>query len=49
MADVVVFGVFRSLEGYAVFADLMFNSRLQPWYARMVARVGPTARLPAAP
>jgi hypothetical protein len=50
LADVVVFGIVRSLEGYSVFSDVMINSRLQPWYARMTQLTGPPARVnPATP
>jgi hypothetical protein len=40
VADVTVFGAFRSLEGLDTFRDLMANSQVGPWYDRMRQAVG---------
>ena len=37
--DLAVFGVIRAIAGMDTFTDVMANTRLQPWYARMAAAV----------
>lgn len=44
LADVSVFGVLRSLEGYPTFDDMLANTDVQSWYERMTAVVGTSAR-----
>ena len=46
LADVSVFGVLRSLEGYPTFDDMVANTDILPWYERMAAVVGASARMP---
>jgi microsomal prostaglandin-E synthase 2 len=43
-ADVSVFGVLRSLEGYDTFDDMLANTRISEWYTRMAGVVGEPAR-----
>ena len=45
LADLAVFGVVRAVTGTDTFNDLMQNSRIGGWYARMFEAVGPPARL----
>ena len=45
LADLAVFGVIRAIAGMDTFTDVMANTRLQPWYARMAAAVGEPSRL----
>jgi microsomal prostaglandin-E synthase 2 len=45
LADLAVFGVVRAVTGTDTFNDLMQNSRIGGWYARMFEAVGPSARL----
>lgn len=40
LADVTVFGALRSLEGLATFDDMMANTAVGPWYARMQKATG---------
>ena len=44
LADVSVFGVLRSLEGYPTFDDMLVNTDVGGWYERMAAVVGSSAR-----
>ena len=44
-ADLSVFGVLRSLEGYDTFADLLDNTHVGGWYKRMEQQVGAPARV----
>ncbi len=48
LADLSVFGVLRAIDHTNTFRDAMANTKIKPWYDRMVAAVGPSARLPAA-
>ena len=45
LADISVFGVLRSLEGYPTFDDMLANTDIQAWYNRMAETVGKSARL----
>lgn len=47
LADISVFGVLRSIEGYDVFADVMANTHVRDWYARMVQAVGAASQIAA--
>ncbi len=46
LADLAVFGVARAVVGTDTFHDLQHATEMAPWYERMVAAVGPSARLP---
>lgn len=46
LADLSVFGILRAVAKTATFNDVMTNSRIRPWYQRMEAAVGGSARLP---
>lgn len=45
LADLSMFGVIRSVTGTDTFMDLMHNSRIAPWYERMMAVVGASSRI----
>ena len=44
LADLAVFGVMRSVVGTDTFHDLLHSTRVAPWYERMMAAVGDSAR-----
>jgi microsomal prostaglandin-E synthase 2 len=44
-ADLSMFGVIRSVTGTPTFHDLMHNTRIGPWYERMMGAVGDSARI----
>lgn len=44
MADLSVFGVVRSVAGLDTFDDLMQNTAIAPWFARMTDKVGASMR-----
>ena len=44
LSDLSAYGVLKALERTPTFKDLMANSRISEWYARVDARVGPSAR-----
>lgn len=45
IADVAVFGVMRSLTNFDTFNDVMTSTKVKPWYERMQAAVGESARI----
>ncbi|GAQ83873.1 Glutathione S-transferase family protein [Klebsormidium nitens] len=49
LADLAVFGVLRPIRNMQTGRDLMANSKIGPWYARMEAEVGESNRLSDAP
>ena len=46
LADLAVYGVLKSVTGTDTFMDVMHQSRVGPWYERMMERVGESSRLP---
>ncbi len=46
LADLAVFGVLKSVTGTDTFMDVMHQSRIGPWYERMMECVGGSSRLP---
>lgn len=46
LADLAVFGVVRSVVGTDTFMDLLHNTRIAPWYEKMMSVVGDSARVP---
>lgn len=44
LADLAVYGVIRSIVGTPTFNDMMHNSRIFPWYKRMMDSVGASSR-----
>jgi microsomal prostaglandin-E synthase 2 len=49
LADLAVFGVLRPIRNMQTGRELMENSKIGPWYARMEAEVGRSNRLPEVP
>ena len=45
LADIAVFGVIRAISGMDTFTDIMANTKLQPWYARMSQVVGEASKI----
>ncbi|KAL4857532.1 Prostaglandin E synthase 2 [Chlorella vulgaris] len=45
LADLAVFGVIRAVTGTDTFNDLMQNTNIGGWYARMFTTVGPSSRV----
>ena len=43
-ADLCVFGVLRAVKTFETFADVMANTSIGPWYARMEKEVGAATR-----
>ena len=46
-ADVALFGVVRAVSGMDTFKDVMANTELKPWYDRMAAATGASAKIAA--
>jgi microsomal prostaglandin-E synthase 2 len=46
LADLVMFGVLRSLKYYDVFEDIQANTDMHLWYHRMQALVGDSSMIP---
>jgi microsomal prostaglandin-E synthase 2 len=44
-ADLSMFGVIRAVTGTPTFHDLMHNTKIGPWYERMMGAVGDSARI----
>lgn len=44
LADLSVFGVLRAIEKFESFRDMLDNTDIGPWYARMQAKVGESAK-----
>ncbi|CAD7704328.1 unnamed protein product, partial [Ostreobium quekettii] len=44
LADLAVFGVMRSIVGTPTFHDMLANSKVLPWYQRMMELVGESSR-----
>eukprot|EP00698_Gefionella_okellyi_P012246 TRINITY_DN3290_c0_g1_i1.p1 TRINITY_DN3290_c0_g1~~TRINITY_DN3290_c0_g1_i1.p1 ORF type:complete len:174 (+),score=28.44 TRINITY_DN3290_c0_g1_i1:483-1004(+) len=42
LADLAVYGILRCIEGLDTHRDILANSRIAPWYARMRTVVGPS-------
>lgn len=47
LADLALFGVLRAVKGFDTHVDVMANTKLLPWYERMVEKVGASSRLAA--
>lgn len=45
MADLSVFGVLRAMDGLDTYKDLMDNTSIKPWFARMTEKVGSSSRV----
>lgn len=45
LADLSIFGVLRAVSSTPAWQDVMSHSRIAPWYTRMEAAVGPSARI----
>ena len=45
LADLAVFGVIRAISGMDTFTDIMLNTKMQPWYAKMSSVVGDASRI----
>ena len=45
LADIEVFGVLRSIVGTDTFMDVQHNTRIGPWYERMMKEVGTSSRI----
>ena len=45
LADIEAFGVIRSITGTDTFHDLQHNTRISPWYERMMKEVGDSSRI----
>lgn len=43
LADLALYGALRSMEGLDTLTDVIANTRIQLWYERMTAAVGPTS------
>lgn len=45
LADVALFGVLRAVRGFDTFRDAVAHTQVGPWFGRMEAAVGPSARV----
>lgn len=45
LADLAVFGVIRAIQNTDTFYDMLENSRVKPWWFRMIDAVGESSRL----
>ncbi|GMF21650.1 unnamed protein product [Phytophthora lilii] len=44
MADLSVFGVLRAMHGLDTYNDMMRETKIEPWFTRMTAKVGASSR-----
>ncbi|KAI9910554.1 hypothetical protein PsorP6_011038 [Peronosclerospora sorghi] len=49
LADLSVFGVLRAMHGLETYNDIMRETKIEPWFTNMTAKVGASARVATTP